>query len=39
MRRATLLVLVGLGLVVFPEPATTLLGVVVFLAGVVLYLR
>jgi hypothetical protein len=37
MRTSVLIVLVGLGLLVFPEPATTLLGLVVLLVGVAMY--
>jgi hypothetical protein len=37
MRTSVLVMLVGLGLLVFPEPATTLIGLVVLLAGVAMY--
>jgi len=38
MQTSTIVMLVGLGLLVFPEPATTLLGLVVLLAGVAMWL-
>ena len=38
MRTSTLVILVGIGLLVFPEPATTLLGLVVLLAGIAMRL-